>query len=216
LSSTSGFSVGSLTSMRTDSTSVESESTKGACTWGIVRRANGSCSRAGVQCASASSAEIRPATRCWEASGRRAWTRGSKGSNEPWRAAIDRAATFSAAIESVTIRWWTRAAVASVIALLDMNGSASASSTGATGAEPERQGRSPMRVSASCARGTRSPVPIEPDWCRSGTAPVATAAPSEDARPDETPERPEVIWCRRMAMPARAAASSYVAPIPVA
>ena len=59
-------------------------------------------------------------------------------------------------------------------------------------------------------------MPIEPSRCRSGTAPAATAAPRAEARPAETPERPEVIWCSRIAMAARAVASSYVSPKPVA
>ena len=34
---------------------------------------------------------------------------------------------------------------------------------------------------------------MEPNRCRSGTAPPATAAPSEDASPALTPDRPDVI-----------------------
>ena len=59
-------------------------------------------------------------------------------------------------------------------------------------------------------------MPIEPSRCRSGTAPWAIAAPSEAARPALTPDRPEVIWCSRIAIAARAVASSYVSPKPVA
>ena len=57
---------------------------------------------------------------------------------------------------------------------------------------------------------------MEPKRCRSGTAPAATAAPRDDASPALTPERPDVIWCSRIAIAARAVASSYVSPKPVA
>ena len=61
-----------------------------------------------------------------------------------------------------------------------------------------------------------SPVPMEPERCRSGTAPDATAEPRDDASPALTPDRPEVIWCSRIAIAARAVLSSYVSPYPVA
>ena len=57
---------------------------------------------------------------------------------------------------------------------------------------------------------------MEPKRCRSGIAPVATAAPRDEASSALTPERPEVIWCSRIAIPARAVASSYVSPKPAA
>ena len=103
--------------------------------------------------------------------------------------------TRSAAMENDVSRRRTSAAVASVSALLDMNGSASPSTTSATGAEPERHGRSPTRVSPSSANGTMSPVPMEPERCRSGTAPDADrgAQGRREPRADPRPARGDLV-----------------------
>ena len=57
---------------------------------------------------------------------------------------------------------------------------------------------------------------MEPNRCRSGTAPAGDRRAQRRASPALTPERPEVIWCSRIAIAARAVASSYVSPKPVA
>ena len=79
---------------------------------------------------------------------------------------------------SVSSRIAARVASASVAALLLMNASASPACTGTGGTCPSTQPRSPVSASAVSASGARSPVPIAPSRCTSGSAPVRTASAS--------------------------------------
>ena len=207
---TIGFSEGALAMLTTTCSANPTRSISAPCTWGSVRRPNGSWIRAGVV-GSISSRIVRE-THCAPGKGVATSTAGLNASGLPCTAAKPIAATTTA----LRARWsrseTASAASARTAALLDMNVSASPGPNSTVRSTGGSLVRSPHSTSAVVESAARSAVPTLPPSRTGGRASLLIIAASASTTSGSMPLPSASSWLRRTASIARTRSAERRSP----